>query len=355
MLGVISGYAELLEEELTEQPTLAGYAHQIYHAGERGARLTKKLLAFSRNKASEADVLNLNTLLRDQQHMLEKTLTVRIKLVLNLAKNLWPVWIDGGDMEDALLNMSINAMHAIEGNGQLTIQTRNEKISELEAKQLGLDAGDYVALTITDTGCGMDESTKERIFDPFYSTKGDKGTGLGLSQVYGFVERSDGAIKVYSELGQGTRFVFFLPRHCAGRQDYESKQMDSAVDMSGSETILIVDDELALLDLTCNMLEQKNYRVFCAKSAKQALNILEQESIDLLFSDVVMPGMNGYQLVSIVQEKYPTVKIQLASGFSDDHHADMIDVSLQENLLHKPFSSQSLLKKIRELLDEKYS
>ena len=284
--------------------------------------------------------------------MLEKTLTARIQLMFNLADDLWPIWVDGGDLEDAIINISINAMHAIESNGQLTVRTYNEQVSAPDAELLDLDAGDYVVLSITDTGCGMDETTKEKIFDPFYSTKGEQGTGLGLSQVYGFVERSGGTIKVYSELGKGTRFVLYFPRYQESDRDEQSEQYQHVTDIRGNESILVVDDEPALLDLNCEALSQQNYNVFCAESAKQALDILEHESIDLLLSDVIMPEMDGYQLASIVQEKYPAIKIQLVSGFSDDRHLNRVDDSLHQTLLRKPLNSKKLLQRIRMLLDD---
>jgi len=353
MLGIVTGYAELLEDALSDQPQLAKYAHEIHHAGERGAKLTKKLLAFSRHKASEADRLNLNTLLQSEQHMLEKILTARIALILDLAQELWPVMLDGSDLEDAILNMSINAMHAMETGGQLTIQTCNTHLDETNARILQVEAGDYVLLSITDSGSGMDDATKEKVFEPFYTTKGDKGTGLGLSQVYGFVERSGGAIKVYSEQGHGTRMNLYFPRHYESGSDDKPEADENAVNFDGNETILVVDDESALLDLTCEILIQHGFNVIPAENAKKALDILENESIDLLISDIIMPEMDGYELASIVQEKYPTVKIQLASGFSSAPNLDMINKSLHQNLLLKPFNSQILLQRIRELFNEK--
>lgn len=352
MLAVITGYSELLEDELSEQPILANYAHEILHAGQRGAKLTKKLLAFSRKKSAVSESLDINTLLQDERHMLEKTLTARIELVFDLYDDLWSVWVDNGDLEDAIINISINAMHAIDGSGRLTIRTHNEKIGELDAQALDLVAGDYVTLSIADTGCGMDEATQEKIFDPFYSTKGDKGTGLGLSQVYGFVERSNGAIRVHSEPGHGSQFTLYFPRLQKSSSDDNEEQNNKAVDLSGKETILIVDDEAALLNLSCEILKQKGYKVICAENAPQALKILENESIDLLLSDLIMPEMDGYQLAAIVQEKYPEVKIQLASGFANDLNVDMIDDDLHQNLIYKPYQSQTLLRRIRELLDE---
>ena len=353
MLGVILGYAELLESSLSAQPNLAKYANEISHAGKRGAKLTKKLLDFSRKKASEEDILNLNTLLLNQRHMLEKTLTVRIELVLNLAEDLWSIWINDSEMEDIILNMSINAMHAIEGNGQLTIQTNNQTLNQMDAQALGLTSGDYVLLSFSDTGCGMNEATKEKIFEPFFSTKGEKGTGLGLSQVYGFVRRSCGAIKVYSELGHGTRFVLYFPHYHESDSNEESAKDHSVMTVAGNESILVVDDEPALLNLTCEILDQHGFNVISAENAKQALDKLEHETVDLLISDIIMPEMDGYQLAAIVKEKYPAMKIQLASGYSDDRNMGIVSESLKKNLLFKPFNSQVLLQRIRELFNEK--
>jgi PAS domain S-box-containing protein len=352
MLGVITGYAELLKGALDKQPRLAKYAHQIQYAGERSAKLTKKLLAFSQTKTPEANSLNLNMLLLKQEHMLEKTLTARIKLVLNLEKNLWLIWLDDSDLEDAILNMSINAMHAIEGSGQLTIQTSNQKINQMAAQSLGIRPDDYVLLSITDSGCGIDKETIEKIFDPFYSTKGEQGSGLGLSQVYGFVQRSGGVIKVDSEPGQGTQFTLYFPRYHESGDAQQSAEDYPATAFIGDETILVVDDEPALLDLSGEILGLSGFNVICAESAKQALDILQHKSVDLLISDIIMPEMDGYQLAAIVKEKYPAIKIQLASGFSDERNMDKIDESLQQNMLLKPFNSQALLQRVRELLNE---
>jgi len=352
MLGVILGYSELLEAKLSSQPALIEYLKKISHAGERGAKLTKKLLNFSRKRSSEVEIINFNTLLKDERHLLEKTLTVRIKLVFELAEDLWPVRLDSGDLEDVIINMSINAMHAIEGNGQLTIQTSNEKINKVDAQRLNLKSGDYVLFSITDTGSGMDEETKGKIFDPFFSTKGEQGTGLGLSQVYGFIERSDGAINVYSKPGQGTKFTLYFPRYFISEEDLASKNKALSTDVRGHETILAVDDESALLNLLCEILSEKGYHVLSAENGNQALSIMATESIDLLLSDIIMPVMDGYQLAAITQEKYPAVKIQLVSGFADNYNADMVDKELKHQLLHKPYNMKTLLKRVRELLDE---
>ncbi len=213
MLGIINGYAELLEDALKDQPALRKYAEEIYHAGQRSARLTQRLLAFSKQKPQEESILDLNTLLLDQQSLLEKILTARITLVYNLCTHLWPVWLDSNDLEDVILNIIINAMHSIHDRGQITIVTNNKQLDTFDAKAIDLPPGDYVTFSISDTGCGIDTENKERIFDPFFSTKGEMGTGLGLSQVYGFVSRSQGKIIVNSEVNKGSEFVLYFPRH----------------------------------------------------------------------------------------------------------------------------------------------
>ncbi len=350
MLGVVLGYAELLQENLQNQPELAGYVNEITHAGERGAKLTKKLLAFSKNESSDIEVININTVVQDELHMLEKTLTARIKLELNLENDLWSVALDESELEDALLNMSINAMHAIENNGRLTIETSNEKINAADGERLDLKSVECIRLSISDTGCGMDAATKEKIFDPFYSTKGDKGTGLGLSQVYGFIHRCGGSIKVDSEPEQGSRFTLYFPRYQGEEANQAPAEVKNISDLKGKATILVVDDEPALLKLTCEILSQQGYRIFCAERVKQALEIMETEDIDLLFTDIIMPDMNGYELASLVQKKYPSIKIQLASGYSDNQSKNRVDESLHQQMLNKPYNAQTLLRKIRALL-----
>ena len=353
MLGVIMGYSDLLYTALTDQPKLARYAQQIHHASKRGAKLTHKLLAFARHDAFNARSVDLNTLIRSQQDMLEKTLTVRIKLKTSLAPDLWPIWIDESEMEDAILNISINSMHAIEGNGLLTISTCNKSLNETDVLSLGVPPGDYVLLSISDTGCGMDEETRGKVFEPFFSTKGEMGTGLGLSQVYGFVKSNNGAIKVYSEPGHGSEFTLYFPRHSDSNDLTHQQSNNQYEDVSGTETILVVDDEPAILNLSCEILSQHGFVAMKANSASEALEILEHQPVDLILSDIIMPDMNGYQLAAVIREKYPEIKVQLASGYSDIKNVDMVDNDLQNNILLKPFNIQKLLRRIRTLLDGK--
>jgi len=354
MLGVVSGYSELLQGALSSQPKLANYANEIAHAGERGAKLTQRLLAFARNDTGPAvtELVDINALLHSQQHMLAKTLTPRIALVLGLEEDLWPVNVDSSELEDAILNMCINAMHAMEhsDNCQLSIRTRNEEIGVIDALALQLPPGGYVLASITDTGCGMNKETQEQVFDPFFSTKGAEGTGLGLSQVYGFVKQSKGAVKVYSEINQGTQFVFYFPRAEVSEQPQDTETITDTPTPGRQATILIADDEPALLALNEEILSQQGYRVIAVENAQDALKVLDKEAVDLLISDVIMPDMDGCQLLAIVHEKHPQVITQLASGFTGEHHTNELIDNHPEEILHKPYTAKTLLNRVQELL-----
>jgi len=352
MLGVILGYAELLQTKLDDDSQLARYVSEIRYAGNRGAKLTRKLLSFSRIQATESEITNINSLITEARLMLEKTLTASIQLKIELENELWPVWVDGSDLEDAILNMSINAMHAMPEGGELTLTTSNTVLSEDDAGFLELPVGDYVMLSISDTGIGMDEEVQRQIFDPFFSTKGNRGTGLGLSQVYSFVQRAKGTIKLFSKSGQGTQFVLYFPRFQSAKivQDVTNLNMDNQ-SISGRETILIVDDEPSLRSLTKEILSSRGYNILSAEDGEQALSILENEHVDLLLSDVIMPNIDGFQLAAIVREKYPDVIIQLVSGFNDSRQNGLEIDELQKKILHKPFNAQELLNQIRSQLD----
>jgi PAS domain S-box-containing protein len=348
ILGIILGYAEQIDEHQSDCDKVAKYTQVITHAALRGAKLVKKLLAFSRHKQSDVAVLNINNLLQDQRHILEKTLTAIHQISLKLDDDLWLVELDSSDLEDAIINMSINAMHAMKSGGRLTISTSNIQLNKTDVQHLGLSAGDYVLLSITDTGSGMDNFTKEKVFDPFFTTKGEDG-----SQVYGFVERSGGTIKVYSELGHGSRFALYFPRNIQSSTKMQGNLLDNMQKTKGGETLLVVDDEQAMVELVCDIFSTQGYRVLTANDGVQALAILENEAVDLIISDVIMPNMDGYQLMAEVQQRYPHIKLQITSGFADERHNGMIDKSLHENMLHKPYSSKTLLARVRTLLDDK--
>ncbi len=350
MLGIVMGYAEILQTQLSDSPVLQKYANEIYLAGERGAKLTRRLLSFSRQQITTASSCFINNILEDNLLMLEKTLTASVQLRLQLDKDLWPVWIDKSDLEDALLNMAINAMHAMEQKGHLTLSTNNVHLDTDQAKRLELPVGDYVCLSVSDTGIGMDAETQAKIFDPFYSSKGDMGTGLGLSQVYGFVQRCKGSIEVISQPREGACFKLYFPRYYNSAADRvaQDKQLDPA--LGGSETILLVDDEKGLRDLGADILSRVGYTVICKDNGDDAIAYLQQHRVDLLFTDIIMPNMDGYQLAELAQQIQPDIKIQVTSGFSGGLHKTVKNPHLHNHILRKPFSSKALLKAIKNAL-----
>ena len=353
MLGIISGYTELIGLAVTDNNQLTKYTNEVQHAVERGVKLTAKLLAFTRKKNAHNEEININALLLNRKNMLEKTLTARINLKFVFNEELWDIWVDVGDFEDMIINMSINSMHAIEKEGNLIFKTNNQKIDTYNAQLLQITQGDYVVLEVSDSGCGMDDEIKSKIFDPFFSTKKDKGTGLGLSQVYGFLVRSGGTIKVDSQPGLGTIFTIYLPRF---KTEQTTNQQTVVVkhktqSLQGHEVILVVDDEVSLLEVTGNMLEQRGYKVYKSLNGQEALKILSKHTVQLVLTDVIMPDMSGIELSEIININYPNVKILLASGYNKSQFSQaQNDLSKYESI-QKPFAMQELLKKVRNILD----
>ncbi|MBV1871695.1 MAG: transporter substrate-binding domain-containing protein, partial [Gammaproteobacteria bacterium] len=355
MLGVILGFSALLKKSLTkDETTQRSYCDEIHNAGERAEKLTKKLLEFSRVTPSTAEATQINLLLDSMQHMLEKTLTYRIKLSFEVDDDLWMVWLDKARLEDAILNMCINAMHAMPDGGGLTLGLYNKQLTDFEAYPIGIPPGDYVLLSVADTGGGMSEEVQQKLFDPFFTTKGASGTGLGMSQVYGFVQQSGASIRVFSELGFGSRLDIFFPKYTKTESNIlEIDDISEPASPSGDETILVVEDEAALLMLTEKTLQAFGYTVKCARNAEEAMLVLQREAVDLMLSDVVMPGKDGYQLASEVEKLYPKVKIQIISGFSEEHRASLVNDALHQSRLQKPVSAEKLLVRIRSMLDDK--
>ena len=352
MLGVILGYAELIEQLTKDKdPKLTAFAQEIYRASKRGANLTQKLLSFSRKRASDTQITDINKQLIELKQMLQKTLTIRISLDYQLADTLWLVNINQSDFEDAIINICINSMHAINDQGSLTISSSNEHFSEIDSESHKLKPGDYVVIRITDTGEGMDTKTLEQVFVPFFSTKGEKGTGLGLSQVYGFMERCGGACKIYSEINLGTRISLYFPRYYGDKSLENSGENKEHEIITGTGTILVVDDETGLLNFAQEVLEQYGYTVFTAENSEEALDVLKHQAVDVLFTDIIMPKMDGYELAAQVSRLYPEVKIQLVSGFNESHHSDKVDPNLKQATLAKPYSANSLLNTIQKLIE----
>ena len=353
MLGVIMGYTELLLTELDNNPLHQRYANAIFSASNRASSLTSKLLAFSRKQTSDASPTDINQLFKRDQNMLKKTLTARIKLEIKPSENLWPIFIDKEMLGDAILNMCINSMHAMPEGGSINIITENVTLKDSDTEQLSIQPGEYVCLSLQDTGSGMEKKTQEQIFEPFFTTKGEHGTGLGMSQVYGLVKQSRGDIRVKSKPGQGSTIVIYFPRYLdAEKLEVTEHQFPTNLKSKSGETILVVDDEPALQQLVNDILSAQGYRVLHANSGEQALQILNANHIDLVVSDVIMPEMDGFELARQIQEKFPVIKIQMVSGYNDDYFVRSANKDLHSKQLDKPYRSDILLSRIRELLDQ---
>ena len=350
MLGVILGYADLMALKYHDIEGLDNYIEQISQAGERGRKLTQRMLAFSKQESSHPETIELHPVLAAQNELLGKSLTALIKLEYDLCDSPWTICLDASELEDTLLNLAINAKHAMSDDGVLTLATHKRHLSFSEARILGLAEGDYMELNVSDNGSGITEELQSKIFDPFFTTKGSEGTGLGLSQAYSFLDRCGGTIQVKSNPGVGTCFSLYFPRY-EGAAAHQVKVEDhSARTQASGEKILIVDDEPALRELTREILTIAGYKVLVAGDGESALAILANEPIDLMISDIIMPKMTGYELAKIISEKHPQTRIQLASGYSSEQALKEDQEVLHSNILRKPFRSSQLLQTVAELL-----
>ena len=356
LLGVIIGYTEILQQELGSTSGLRKYAKEIDRAAGRAASLVRQLLAFSRQQVLEPKVLSLNNVLSEMEMMLHSLIGEDIGLTTDLAPDLWRVRADQGQIEQVIMNLVVNARDAMPQGGRLMLGTANVAFDEVLASQHPpMVPGSYVVVTLTDTGAGMDKETQARIFEPFFTTKGrDKGTGLGLAVVYGVVKQSGGYILVYSEPGSGTTFKIYLPRVQAALE--EARLGEGSVSPSkGSETILLVEDEESLRELTRDLLVQGGYTVLTANSGPQTLEVVHahQGNIHLLLSDVVLPGIRGPELASKVSASRPEVKVLFMSGYTDYSVGANGELEAGRFFLSKPFTRNALLGKVRQVLDTK--
>ncbi len=353
LLGVIIGYSEILEEHLDEADKLRKSATEITKAAQRAAALTRQLLAFSRQQPLEPKVLDLNAVVIDMEKMLRRLIGEHIELRTLLTSDLGNIKADQTQMEQVIMNLVVNARDAMPLGGRVTIETANVEVDDAFARQRGyLSVGSFVMLTVTDTGVGMDAETQSHIFEPFFTTKErGKGTGLGLATVYGVVKQSDGFIWVYSEPGQGTTFKILLPR--------VKESVQAEIENSGqstwtaSETVLLVEDETSLRELTAGLLSKLGYTVLEASNGVEALSVAReyQGTIDLLLTDVVMPGMSGPQLADEFHSIFPGTKVLCMSGYTE--FAPGHDQVLRRGrlLLQKPFTQQDLARKVRKALE----
>ena len=371
ILGIIMGNLDLVRSRAKNDPSVLKFADAAMSGTRRGADITRKLLVFSGRRPGEAEPTVANEAIVRIQEFIAKSLTASINVETHLADDLWPVEIIPGDLEDVILNLSLNARDAMPEGGTLVIETANRVLDETFGSYIpAAEAGDFVMLSVSDNGTGMTAEVKEKIFDPFFSTKETgKGTGLGLSMVYGFarqsgghvygfVQRSGGHIVVASEPGSGTTFRIFLPRGGDKAIQAAAAPAHKIELPRGQETILVVEDEDFLLDIAVAHLNGLGYETATAINGKDALKILQaRQDIDLMFCDVIMPGdLDGYQLASTAHAAYPALRIQLTSGFAKKREeqagaADSYLAGLTRNLLSKPYSAQELALSIRRALD----
>jgi PAS domain S-box-containing protein len=361
LLGIIRGNLEILQRALPDNEFAQERLHSALIGTTRGADITRKLLAFSHEKVRGTKRVNVNRPIRDFEKLIGKSLTATMDIEISLAGGIWPVDVDPGDFENVILNLALNARDAMPDGGCLTIETANVTLDEDYAREhADVAAGEYVLIAVSDTGTGMDDDTRDKVFEPFFTTKQEgKGTGLGLSMVYGFIKQSAGHVKIYSELGQGTTFKIYLPHAHVNKEEkrIDDGEQDETLP-GGSETVLVVDDEDALLEVTAAQLRNLGYTVLAASSGEQALDILDQHAeIDILFSDVVMPGgMDGFSLAEEAVKKMPDLSVQMTSGFTRQFESDTMSGTgfserLSESLLRKPYTLRELSHSLRDCLD----
>ena len=354
LLTVITGNLEMVEDELGDHPTMK-YVREAQEAAQMGARLNQRLLTFARRRKLEPQVINLNDHVLSMSELLRRSLGETINLTTVLMHDLWPVRTDPSEVENAVLNLAINARDASPKGGNLQIETQNVAFGAEAVPQIeGLDAGDYVRLSVSDNGIGMSPEIQRRVFEPFFTTKEPgKGTGLGLSSLYGFAKQSKGHVTIYSEVGRGTTVNVYLPRVQTGEARSAANSADKPPAQAKGETILVVEDNSQVRTLTLERLKRLGFSTLEAENGPAALAILDQRlKVDLVFSDVVMPGgMSGFELARAIRERWPGLRILLTSGFAEDVARSGVRAIDDQRILRKPYSQAELAQTLREALD----
>jgi signal transduction histidine kinase/ActR/RegA family two-component response regulator len=354
LVMIIKGYSELLLDKAT--PEARPHLEEIKKAGERASGLTRQLLAFSRKQVLEPQVLDPNQTVRNMAKMLRVLIGEDVDLATNFSDQIGRVLVDPGQLEQVIMNLAVNARDAMPGGGKLTIETQPCQLDEAyAANNPEVKPGPYVLISVADTGCGMSREVLTQIFEPFFTTKAPgKGTGLGLSTVYGIVKQSQGHIAVESEPGKGTTFKVYLPSH--DKKIPVAAASQAGVKPTGNGTILLVEDEPALRALSAESLTRLGYTVLQAGNGLEGLAVADRHrgDIHVVVTDVVMPRMGGPQFVENLKEKRPSVLVIYASGYTDTASLENSGIGSDSVLLHKPFSTDVLARKIRELLSESY-
>jgi len=354
MLGVILGYAEMGLEKTDPTSSLHQDFQEIHDAGVRSANITRQLLAFARKQTIAPEVIDLNEIIEQMLKMLRRLIGEDINLVWMPAKDIWPVKMDISQVDQILANICVNARDAISGVGRITIETEAVTLDQEYCLQnSGAVAGDYVCLAVSDDGRGIDQAIIDHIFEPFFTTKEmGQGTGLGLSTVYGIVKQNSGFIKVYSEPGKGTTFRIYFPRNHAPENAAPQKNIPP-IQRGRGETILIVEDEVAILRLTAKILRDLGYDVITTNTPSAAMKLAKErsEDISLLITDVVMPEMNGKKLAESLTTIFPNLKWLFMSGYTASVIARQGILAADVHFIQKPFSARDLAAKVRKALE----
>jgi len=355
MLGVILGYLELVLEDCAESDPRRPDLLEIQSAARRSSEITQQLLTCARKETINPRPIDLSETVAGMIKMLERLIGEEIELDWQRPDKLWRVELDPHQVNQMLINLCVNARDAIEGPGVIAIRIENKTIGAADSEATAIPAGDYVVLAVSDSGCGMDESTRQQIFEPFFTTKRQgKGTGLGLSTVYGIVRQNEGFIEVDSEPAHGTTFQIYLRRHHLNESAVERDDPDVLADGQG-EIILLVEDETAMLDVTTRLLQRLDYRVLPAGSRQEAMRLARQygDRIRVLLTDVVMPEQDGHGLAQEIRRIIPTVRVLYMSGYPDDViTAHGVSVESAE-IIAKPFDVTELSARIRRALSER--
>ncbi|RYD91300.1 MAG: response regulator, partial [Sphingomonadales bacterium] len=353
MLAVIMGALGLIERRHKRGQEIGDLLSGAMDGARRAAELTQRLLAFSRQAPLELQVIDVNGLVTRLSEILSRTLGEDVPIDMVLTAGLWSALTDRGQLENVILNLAINARDAMPGGGKITIETANAELDERYARaNVDVVPGQYVMLAVSDTGTGMPADVLKRAFEPFFTTKDvGKGTGLGLSQIFGYVKQANGHVKIESEVGRGTVVRIYLPRHTGADRALPQDTPSTDVVAVAERTVLIVEDDVRLRSITSANLQELGYAVLVAASAQDALDVIRgPRAIDLLFTDVVMPGMNGRQLADEAVKLRPALKVLFTTGFTNqsDAHSDILDKTAI--YLAKPFSFEQLGQKVRSIL-----
>jgi len=354
-LTVILGYTQMVMESLGKGDPKCGDLHEVMKAGQQSVAIVRQLLAFARKQIIAPEVLDLNETVEDMLKMLRRFIGEDIDLVWSPGHDLWQVKMDPSQLDQILANLCVNARDAIEDAGKVTIETQNRVLDRSYCDDHpGCLPGEYVMLTVTDSGCGMDKETLTNAFEPFFTTKEvGKGTGLGLATVYGIVKQNNGFVNIYSEPGKGTSFKIYLPRHSEEAEE-KVEAVEAEIPRGRGETVLVVEDETSVLRLAERILEKLGYRVLTAARPAEAIAMVREYEgeIHLLMTDVVLPGMSGKDLAGEIMQIRPNTRIMFMSGYTANviAHQGVLDEGV--HFMGKPFTPDSLGRKVREALGQ---